>query len=191
MNDSRPALGIPELVLDARDSGDGAPTASVTMSFDSRQRSRLRVRLDDGREAALMLARGELLRGGDRLRSRCGVIVVVHAAPESLSEVGAHEARSLARAAYHLGNRHVAVEVGQGWLRYRHDHVLDAMLRGLGLEVGAVSAAFEPESGAYAGAHTHAHGHTHGHGPTHAHAHAHAREAQHRHDDARMALDEP
>ena len=189
MNDSRPALGIPELVLDARDSGDGAPTASVTMSFDSRQRSRLRVRLDDGREAALMLARGELLRGGDRLRSRCGVIVVVHAAPESLSEVGAHEARSLARAAYHLGNRHVAVEVGQGWLRYRHDHVLDAMLRGLGLEVGAVSAAFEPESGAYAGAHTHAHGHTHGHGPTHAHAHA--REAQHRHDDARMALDEP
>jgi urease accessory protein len=157
---------IPVLALVARDHGDAAPGASVTLAFDSRQRSRLRVRLDDGREAALMLPRGEVLRGGDRLASRCGVIVEVRAASETLSEVSAADPAALARAAYHLGNRHVAVEVGPLWLRYRHDHVLDDMLRGRGLTVSAVSAAFEPEAGAYAGTH----GHAHGHGDEHAHA---------------------
>lgn len=133
----------------------------------------MRVKLDDGREAALMLPRGEVLRGGDRLRSRCGAIVTVRAAPESLSQVSASEAGALARAAYHLGNRHVAVEVGQGWLRYRHDHVLDDMLRGLGLSVGAVTAAFEPEAGAYAGSHGHADGHAHDHDHAHDVGHDH------------------
>jgi urease accessory protein len=160
------ASGTPVLALVERHHGDTAPGASVTLAFDSRQRSRLRVRLDDGREAALMLPRGEVLRGGDRLASRCGAIVEVRAASEALSEVSASDPAALARAAYHLGNRHVAVQVGPLWLRYRHDHVLDDMLRGLGLTVSAVSAAFEPEAGAYAGAH----GHAHGHGDEHAHA---------------------
>ena len=160
------APGTPALALIERHHGDAAPGASVTLAFDSRQRSRRRVRLDDGREAALMLPRGEVLRGGDRLVSRCGAIVEVRAASEALSEVSAADAAALARAAYHLGNRHVAVEVGPLWLRYCHDHVLDDMLRGLGLTVSAVNAAFEPEAGAYAAAH----GHAHGHGDEHTHA---------------------
>jgi urease accessory protein len=77
--------------------------------------------------------------------------------------------RWLARAAYHLGNRHVALQIGEGWLRYKHDHVLDEMLHGLGLKVAVEQAPFEPEAGAYhSGAdstdnqrpiHTHSHDH--------------------------------
>jgi urease accessory protein len=168
-----PSCGAPLLELVERHHGDAAAVASVTLPFESRQRSRLRVTLDDGREAALILPRGEVLRGGDRLRSRCGAVVAVVAAPEPLSQVRASEAGVLARAAYHLGNRHVAVQVGQGWLRYRHDHVLDDMLRGLGLDVGAVSAAFEPEAGAYSAPHAHASGHDHDHDHAHDAGHDH------------------
>ena len=75
------------------------------------------------------------------------------AGPEAVSTVNADDPKALARAAYHLGNRHVAVQVGDGWLRYLADHVLDDMLRGLGLEPKSERAPFEPESGAYGHAH--------------------------------------
>ena len=113
-------------------------------------------------EAAIRLPRGEVLRGGDRLCSPEGLIVEVCAADETLSHVSSADPFALARAAYHLGNRHVPVQVGQGWLRYQHDHVLDHMVQGLGLEVSCLSAPFEPESGAYAG-HHHGHAHDHDH----------------------------
>ena len=77
------------------------------------------------------------------------------AAPEALLEVRCTDCHALTRAAYHLGNRHVAVEVGEGWLRIQADHVLEGMLRGLGAEVVALSAPFEPEAGAYAHGHQH------------------------------------
>ncbi len=152
------------LELTERDTGTARATHSVTLSFEHRQRSRLRTGLDGGGEAAIVLPRGQVLRGGDRLRSRCGVVVAVRAAPEALSHVEAPDAGALARAAYHLGNRHVPVQVGPGWLRYAHDHVLDGMIRALGLAVSACRAPFEPEAGAYAGHH---------HGPGHAHEHEH------------------
>lgn len=131
--------------------------ASLTLSFDDRQRSRLRTRLDNGEEAGLFLDRGQILRGGDRLTAENGLIVEVHAAPEPVSTVRCDDAVQLARAAYHLGNRHVALQIGAGWLRYRQDHVLDDMVRGLRLQVVAEIAPFEPEGGAYGG-HSHAHG---------------------------------
>ena len=161
---------------------EGAPAASVslTLPFELRQKSRLRARLDDGSEAGLVLPRGAPLRGGDRLRAADGRIVEVRAAPEKVSEVRSADARTLARAAYHLGNRHVPVEVGEGFLRYAHDHVLDDMLRGLGLEVTAAEAPFEPEAGAYGGGHHHHHHHDardHDGGNDHHHAVAgHARD---------------
>ena len=147
------------LELTQRDSTQAIAMSSVTLSFELRQRSRLRARLDDGREAAIMLPRGQVLRGGERLRSTHGEVVLVNAAREQLSEVSSGDARELARAAYHLGNRHVPVQVGANWLRYAHDHVLDDMLRGLGLAVSCVNEGFEPEAGAYAAAHAHSHGH--------------------------------
>lgn len=126
-----------------------AASVSVTLDFDARRRSRLRTRLDDGTEAMLHLPRGTVLRGGDKLRAQDGCIIEVIAAAEAVSTVHAPDARLLARAAYHLGNRHVLVQVGEGWLRYSRDHVLDGMIRGFGLEVRAELAPFEPEAGAY------------------------------------------
>lgn len=149
------------LELTARDDGDGPVDASVTLDFEHRQRSRLRVTLDGAGEAAIRLPRGEVLRGGDRLRSVQGAVVEVRAADETLSHVQSTDPFVLARAAYHLGNRHVPVQLGAGWLCYRHDHVLDHMVQGLGLAVTTMQGPFEPESGAYAGHHGHAHAHEH------------------------------
>lgn len=140
--------------------GDAATvTGTVTLDVDSRIKSRLRVTLDDGREAGLMLERGHLLRGGELLADVQGAQVIrVLAAPEAVSTVRCADPHLLARAAYHLGNRHVPLQIEPGLLRYQHDHVLDAMLRGLGLQVDAEHAPFEPEAGAYQST---AHGHDH------------------------------
>ena len=144
----------------------GAADDTLTLSFERRQKRRQRVRLDSGREAALVLPRGGPLREGDGLRSADGFRVLVRAADESVSTGRAEDRLTLARACYHLGNRHVALQIGEGWVRYRPDHVLDEMLVGLGLRVALEHAPFEPESGAY-GAHAgHAQG-DEGLDPTH------------------------
>ncbi len=135
------------------------PAATLTLPFAARQRSRQRVRLDDGREAALLLPRGTVLRDGDLLGGQQAPPVQVRAADEAVSTARAGSPVLLARGAYHLGNRHVALQVGDGWLRYGHDHVLDGMLVGLGLTVCCEQAPFEPEAGAYGAGHP-AH-HTH------------------------------
>ena len=139
----------------------GPETGSVTLDVDSRIKSRLRITLDDGREAGLMLERGHLLRGGELLGDAEGRHVVrVLAAPEQVSTVHCTDPLLLARAAYHLGNRHVPLQIEPGLLRFQHDHVLDDMLRGLGLSVVTERAPFEPEAGAYQSA-PHRHDHDH------------------------------
>ena len=137
-------------VFDRRAAGPAAPDLSVRLSFEQRSKGRQRARCDDGREVALLQERGRTLRGGTRLTGSSGLVLAVAAAAERLSEARSGEPRRLARAAWHLGNRHVALQVGDGWLRYLSDHVLDDMVRGLGLEVRSIEAGFEPESGAYA-----------------------------------------
>lgn len=132
---------------------------SLTLPLESRCRSRLRVTLDDGREAGLFLPRGSNLRHGDLLRSQEGLVVEVRAAPETLSRIRCSDPLQLARACYHLGNRHVALQIEAGRLSYLHDHVLDEMVAGLGLRVTVEEGPFEPEAGAYGGHHTH---HSHG-----------------------------
>jgi urease accessory protein len=153
---------------------------SLTLGFEDRRRSRMRVRMDDGREAALLLPRGTILRDGDTLRDpEQGQEVTVRAADQTLSRVRATDAVLLARAAYHLGNRHIPVQVGRGWLAYEHDHVLDEMIEELGLAVETCSAPFEPEAGGYRhgesnGGHAHEHGHGHEHRhDRHEHGHDH------------------
>jgi len=96
----------------------------------------------------------------------------VRAAAEDVSDVTSADAVLLARAAYHLGNRHVPLQIERGALRYQHDHVLDAMIVTLGLQVTPRTAAFEPEGGAYAGGHSHSHGHE-DEGGGHSHSHGH------------------
>lgn len=141
--------------------GSLAATERLTLPFELRQKSRLRCMLDTGEEVGLILERGAVLRGGDLLEAADGRIIAVNAAPEPLSIVATGDPVLLARAAYHLGNRHVAVQVSAGGLSFLHDHVLDDMLRGLGLPVRFEMRPFEPEGGAY-GRHEH-HEHTHHH----------------------------
>ena len=124
----------------------------------------MRIRTDDGREAALLLPRGTILRDGDRLRDpEHDEEVTVRAADQTLSLVRASDAVILARAAYHLGNRHVPVQVGAGWLAYEHDHVLDEMVEELGLSIETHVAPFEPEAGGYRHAAGEMEHHHHGH----------------------------
>ncbi len=156
------------LEIRERHEGDASPTATLTLPFELRQRSRLRATLDDGREVGLFLPRGTVLRGGDRLLAADGTVVEVRAADETVSTVRAPVQRLL-HAAYHLGNRHVPLQIGEGWLRFGHDHVLDDMVRGLGMEVSCEQAPFEPEGGAYGGGHSHSHDHGHSHGHPHSH----------------------
>jgi len=126
----------------------------LKLPFDSRQKSRLRTKLVSGEEVALLLPRGEVLRGGDLVTASDGRVIEVVAEPEKLLHV---ESDSLPKVAYHLGNRHVPVQVGEGFLRIAEDHVLEEMLRKLGAKVSRVDAPFEPEAGAYAGGHQHQH----------------------------------
>jgi urease accessory protein len=161
--------------LDASAGGVAASPAAerLVLPFELRQKSRLRARLESGLEAGLLLDRGIVLRGGDLLLADDGTVIEVVAALETVSTVRDSDATRLARAGYHLGNRHVAVEIGSGRLRYRHDHVLDDMVRGLGLTVVVEQAPLEPEAGAYG--HSHVRGHGRGFGVL----------LDHEHDDAK------
>lgn len=151
------------LILSKRLAERGAANARLVLPFGQRRRSRFRAQLETGEPVGVQLARGQILRGGDQLLAPDGRIIDVAAADEEVSTVRGCDGTQLARAAYHLGNRHVALEIGDGWLRYEHDHVLDAMVRGFGLEVCVEWAPFEPEAGAY-GMHARADhaGHEHG-----------------------------
>ena len=150
-----PSASPVSLRIDAYADAAAVASDSVSLTFEERTRGRLPVRLDSGAEAAIALPRGAALRHGDRLRASDGRIIEVRAAPEALLHVAVADAALLARAAYHLGNRHVAVEVRAQGLRVARDAVLERMLRGLGLEPVTIDAPFHPEGGAYG--HSHAH----------------------------------
>jgi urease accessory protein len=144
------------LVVQRKLDAPARPDADLVLPFELRQKSRLRTSVAGGEEIGLFLDRGSVLRGGECLVADDGRVVRVVAADEDLLEVRCASPEALARAAYHLGNRHTPVEVGAGRLRIAADAVLAEMLRGLGAAVTAVSAPFEPERGAYAAGH-HAH----------------------------------
>jgi urease accessory protein len=144
------------LIVQTRTSPQPACDAELVLPFEMRQKSRLRTRVASGEEIGLFLERGTVLRDGDHLQADDGRVVRVVAADEELFEIRCADAVALARAAYHLGNRHTPAQIGVGWLRIAADDVLAAMLRGLGADVEAIRAAFEPEAGAYGAGH-HAH----------------------------------
>jgi urease accessory protein len=151
----------PTYTVEERVPATDAVDDRLVAPFDLRQRSRARVTLASGAEAGLFLERGTVLRHGDCLRTHCGRVVQVEAAPEQVLTVRADDPAALLRAAYHLGNRHVLLEIGPDWLRLGFDPVLRDMLVGLGVEVAEEQAPFEPEAGAYHGTHADHHGHGH------------------------------
>ncbi len=150
--------------------------STLTLTIDQRLRSRLKVTLDNGIEAGLMLPRGTVLQRNDRLLADSGEVVEIIAAREIVSSARVDDPLLLARACYHLGNRHVPLQIGKGFVRYQHDHVLDDMLKGFGIRVTVEKAPFEPEPGAYGGSAAQSHsqhshnGHNHS---SHGHAHGH------------------
>ncbi len=148
----------------------GKPDTTVTLPRDLREKSRLKVTLDDGREAGLFFEKGVSFQDGDLIISDdASVLVKIKAADETVSSVYCDDPLQLARACYHLGNRHIPLQINKGILRYQHDHVLDDMVRGLGLEVKTEQAPFEPESGAYSSGSSHGHHHSHNHDHSHSH----------------------
>lgn len=151
---------------------DAESEITLTLSYELRQKSRQRVMLDNAEEAGLFLERGIILREGDVLSTDAGETVRIKAADENVSTVMCDDMLLRARACYHLGNRHVALQISDGFIRYQTDHVLDELCRRLGLQVIQELAPFEPESGAY-GDYGHMQGHSHGHSHDNSHGHSH------------------
>ncbi len=164
--------------------------ARVTLDWDVRQKSRFDATDSQGRALGVFLPRGHCARGGDVLVAEDGSLIVVDAAPQRVLRVTACPDHGtpfdLLRAAYHLGNRHVALELRPDHLQFEPDHVLADLLRRMHLIVTEVDAAFEPETGAYAAGAQPAHAHSpataaapaapdlpHRQGPAHGHDHAH------------------
>lgn len=168
--------------------------ATVALDWDVRQKSRFDATDSAGRALGVFLPRGTQVRGGDVLVAEDGSLIAVQAAPQPVLVVRHCSTHGtpfdLTRAAYHLGNRHVALELTPDHLKLEPDHVLATMLRQQHLIVTEEQAPFEPEGGAYGtGGHGHAHhdqGHDHAHGPgdhDHAHhGHDHAHDHDHDHD---------
>lgn len=142
-------LKLTEVAPDTTESDD-----VVTLPFDARQKCRLLSRTDKGREVGIFLPRGQAIKHGFVLKGHDGYKVRIKAAAEALSVVRTDDTLLFARACYHLGNRHIPLQIQPGELRYQTDHVLDQMLQGFGLMVEHLSLPFEPEHGAY-----HQHGH--------------------------------
>jgi len=162
----------PARVVDVLEPGawSGPIADHVTLDYDGRHRRRIVLTCDHGLRILLEFERSRLLPGGAALRLEDGRLVEVIAAPEQLLDVRAEGASALLRLAWHIGNRHLAAQIGPDRILIRRDHVIASMLRGLGALVTEITAPFDPEGGAYGDAH---HGHEHGHGDHDGHTHAH------------------
>ncbi len=140
---------------------------AVLIDFDRRFRRRIVLRTEAGHDVLVDLPVAARLRDGDGLVLDDGGIILVRARPEPLLDIHVHDAAALVRIAWHLGNRHLPVQLLGAHLRIRRDHVIADMVRSLGGHVAEIDAPFDPEGGAYAG------GHSHSHDDEHAHPHDH------------------
>ena len=169
-----------------------APADTVVLDFDDRHRRRMAMTGTRGLQFLLDLENAVALRGGDALLLEDGRLVEVVSAPEPLVEIRGADPHHLIRVAWHLGNRHLPTQIMPKGLRIRRDHVIEAMVKGLGARVVEIEAPFDPEGGAYAGTgHGHAHedhahhtgheGHDHDHAHDHDHDHHHDEHCEHEH----------
>ena len=170
-----------------------AAADTVVLDFDDRHRRRMAMTGTRGLEFLLDLENAIALRGGDALVLEDGRLIEVVAAPEPLVEIRGVDPLHLVRVAWHLGNRHLPTQIMPKGLRIRRDHVIEAMVTGLGARIIEIEAPFDPEGGAYAAPHAHAEDHAHGHGGhdhsshdhgSHDHSHHHDHDhGHHKHDD--------
>lgn len=134
----------------------GSSDDSIVLDHDQRAKGRLKVISEEGREVRVFLDRGNSLAIGSVLHSRCNLFIEVKGAEEEVTLARASDWLSFSKACYHLGNRHVRLQLGDQWLCFKPDHVLEDMLKRMGLSVEHTQLVFDPEHGAYAhGNHAH------------------------------------
>ena len=161
-----------------------APSGSAVLPHDERHLRRRAIELADGSKVLVDLPEPVTLNDGDRLVLEDGGHVEITAAPEEVYDIRARDAVHLTELAWHIGNRHLAASIEAGRILILRDHVIKAMLEGLGATVRDVSEPFKPVRGAYSGGHDHGHAHAeaHAHGHAEAHSHAHSESHSHSHD---------
>jgi urease accessory protein len=130
---------------------------SITLDYDSRQKARLKTLTDSGAQVAIFLERGHPLQLGEVLKSECGKLIEVKGALEEVITARTEDWMNFSKVCYHLGNRHTKIQIGERWLRFKTDHVLESLAVQYGLQIDTSPAVFEPQSGAYAVPHSHAH----------------------------------
>ncbi len=149
--------------------------AKVKLTYDERKRGRLKTATTDGEELGLFLERGKVLNSGNLLKTECGKIIEIQAADEEVTTATTDDWHNFAKTCYHLGNRHTPLEVGERYLRFQPDHVLEELCHLYGLTTKIESAPFNPENGAYGkiGGHSHGGHHHHDDEDHHANHHSH------------------
>ncbi|ANN55784.1 urease accessory protein UreE [Mesorhizobium loti NZP2037] len=167
-------------VLLAGKAGTAAPFAKAVLVHDERHLRRRAIELSDGSKVLVDLPEPVALNDGDRLVLEDGRHVEIIAAPEEVYDIRARDGVHLTELAWHIGNRHLAAGIEADRIVILRDHVIKAMLEGLGATVREVSEPFKPVRGAYSG-HGGGHGHDHGHDHSHAEAHAHSHGEAHSH----------
>ncbi|WDE11589.1 urease accessory protein UreE [Thalassomonas haliotis] len=144
---------------------------SITLDFDTRQKARIKGTTDQGLAIAIFVERGHPLKIGEVLKSECGKFIEVLALPEPVITAVATDWLTFSKLCYHLGNRHTRLQIGELWLRFQPDHVLEELAIRFGLTLSHQPEIFEPESGAYGAGHGHhqEHGNDHVHQQTYEH----------------------
>lgn len=131
---------------------------SITLDHDTRKKARIKGKTDNGQDIGIFVERGHPLLVGEVLKTECGKLVVIKGQAEPVSTAVATDWLTFSKVCYHLGNRHTVLQVGELWVRFKPDHVLEELVEKYGLVVNNTPAIFEPENGAYGG---HGHGHAH------------------------------
>lgn len=131
---------------------------SVTLDHDTRKKARIKITTDQGQALGIFMQRGHPLLVGEVLKTECGLLIEVKGKAEQVSTAIATNWMDFSRICYHLGNRHTSLQIGQLWVRFKPDHVLEELAENYGLSINNTPAIFEPENGAYGG-HSHSHKH--------------------------------
>ena len=173
-------------VLSAGNAGSTTPYGRAVLAHDERHLRRRAIELADGSKVLVDLPEPVTLNDGDRLVLEDGSHVEIIAASEEVYDIRARDAVHLTELAWHIGNRHLAAAIEPGRILILRDHVIKAMLEGLGATVREVSEPFKPVRGAYSGGHDHGHAHAeahaHGHAEAHSHSHSESHSHSHSHD---------
>lgn len=169
-------------VLPAGKAGAAAPSGRAVLPHDERHLRRRAIELADGSKVLVDLPEPVTLNDGDRLALEDGRHIEITAAPEEVYDIRARDGVHLTELAWHIGNRHLAAAIEPSRILILRDHVIKAMLEGLGATVRDVSEPFKPVRGAYSGGHDHGHAHAHSHAEAHSHdGHSHAHSESHSH----------